>query len=85
MISYLRGIYGAGLVEFSYFEVSAEIAIYWLAYDWHRGQASELYSILSTSPYHPSCLCGGIGDEDDDLVHCLAHWMYNDLVKFIGE
>ena len=31
-------------------------AIYWFANDWHGGQASELYSILSTSLYKPGPL-----------------------------
>lgn len=33
-----------------------EEAIYWLAHDWHSGQWSNLYSILSTSPFKPSPL-----------------------------
>jgi hypothetical protein len=28
-------------------------AIYWFANDWHSGQWSNLYSVLSTSPYRP--------------------------------
>lgn len=34
----------------------AEVAIYYFASDWHGGQDSELYSILSTSPYKPGSL-----------------------------
>lgn len=34
-------------------ENEAEVAIYYFANDWHEGQSSELYSILSTSPYTP--------------------------------
>lgn len=30
-----------------------EIAIYWFASHWHGGQSSNLYSVLSTSPYKP--------------------------------
>ena len=30
-----------------------EEAIYWFAYDFHGGQASNLYSALSTSDFHP--------------------------------
>jgi hypothetical protein len=30
-----------------------EIAIYWFAMYWHGGQSSNLYSVLSTSPYNP--------------------------------
>jgi len=62
------------------FKWSSEIAIYWLCNDWHDGQASLLYSILSTSTYQPSCLTSGIEDEEDDL----AHDMYDDLVAVLN-
>jgi hypothetical protein len=69
MLEYLRGLYGNG------WEDTAEIAIYWFANDYHDGQSSELYSILSTSPYHPSPLARGIESEDD-----MSQDMYEDLV-----
>ncbi len=31
----------------------AEVAVYWFANDYHGGQWSNLYSVLSTSPYSP--------------------------------
>ena len=31
----------------------AEVAMYWFANDYHGGQWSNLYSVLSTSPYSP--------------------------------
>jgi hypothetical protein len=47
---------------FSYFpneavdELDRESAIYWFANHYHSGHGSNLYSILSTSDYHPSPL-----------------------------
>ena len=76
MLNYLRYIYTPGLMCDTSFTHSAEVAIYWLANDYHEGQTSELYSILSTSPYSPSCLTSGIKDEDDEI----AQNMYDDLV-----
>ena len=76
MLAHLRTIYTPGLVDNDSFNLSAEIAIYWFASDYHGGQDTELYSILSTSPYSPSYLCEGIDDDDD----ALAVDMYEDLV-----
>ena len=82
LVSHLQkgfgGSWGEGAEEG--FMFSAEVAIYWFAYNYHEGQASDLYSVLSTSPYSPSCLCGGIQDEEDDL----ANDMYLDLVEEFG-
>ena len=52
---------------------SAEIAIYWFASDWHGGQASNLYSVLSTSPYSP-----GPATTLDSEGESVA-WMYEQL------
>ena len=43
-----------------------EVAIYWFAMYWHGGQSSNLYSVLSTSPYSP----GPIGrlEGESDIV-----------------
>ncbi len=35
---------------------AAEIAIYWFACHWHGGQHSNLYAVLSSSPYAPGPL-----------------------------
>jgi len=35
------------------FKFDVEAAIYWFASDYHSGQWSDLYSILSTSDYYP--------------------------------
>lgn len=45
----------AGYLEFDQFD--REEAMYWFAYDWHDGQASNLYAALSTSPYKPGATC----------------------------
>lgn len=58
----------------------AEIAIYWFASDFHEGGASELYSILSTSPFKPGPI-SSLENEDD-----MVKDMYGELVrKFTSE
>jgi hypothetical protein len=37
----------------------AEEAIYWFAADWHGGQWSNLYSVLSTSGFRPGRASSG--------------------------
>ena len=76
MVNHLRGIYGPGLVDSDSFTLSAEIAIYWFANDYHGGQSHPLYEVLSTSRYRPSCLARGIETEGDET----AQMMYEDLV-----
>ena len=44
-----------------------EEAIYWFAADYHGGQSSNLYGVLSTSDYRPGPLCRG--PEDKFLYH----------------
>lgn len=53
-----------------------EAAIYWYANDNHEGQVSDLYSILSTSKFHPSPLHNNVKDEGG-----LAEDMYKTLEK----
>jgi len=43
-----------------------EVAIYWFAMYWHGGQSSNLYSVLSTSPYHPG-MNGRLEGESDTV------------------
>lgn len=43
-----------------------ESAIYWFANDWHGGKSSNLYSVLSTSEYHPGPIESGC--EPDSLA-----------------
>lgn len=40
-------------------EFDREEAIYWFAYDWHGGQASNLYAALSASPFTPGVASRG--------------------------
>lgn len=55
-------------------EDNAVIAMRWFANDYHGGQDSNLYSVLSTSPYNPGpCVSGP--DEEGDMVVA----MYDDL------
>ena len=54
MLSFLCGFYPGEAEQFDW-----EEAIYWFAHDWHGGQASNLYSALSTSPFHPGPLANG--------------------------
>ena len=60
IISYLKNIYGSEFDEFA-----AEAALYWYGYNYHEGQYSPLYQILSTSDYKPSPLANDIDDEDE--------------------
>jgi hypothetical protein len=50
-----------------------EVAIYWFAMYWHGGQSSNLYSVLSTSPYSPGPM-GRLESEGDSV-----HMMYEAL------
>jgi hypothetical protein len=54
MLTFLCGFYPYEAEQFD-----REEAIYWFAYAWHSGQASNLYSALSTSPYRPGAMANG--------------------------
>lgn len=56
-----------------------EEAIYWFASDWHGGQDSNLYSVLSTSMFKPGPMSGAC--EPDSV----AQMVYDDLVRIFGE
>jgi hypothetical protein len=56
------------------YKFSAEAALYWFANDWHGGQDSNLYSVLSTSPYRP-----GVSLRDVEEEGWLANQMYEIL------
>jgi hypothetical protein len=71
MTTYLKGQFGADADDFD-----IEAAIYWYANDYHEGQASDLYSILSTSKFHPGAAHHGVKDEGD-----VAEDMYKALEK----
>lgn len=51
-----------------------EEALYWFAHFYHDGQASNLYSVLSTSPFNPSPLANGPEEGESDEL-------FNDLVR----
>ena len=61
-------------------EFDMETAIYWFAHDYHGGQWSNLYSVLSTSEFKPSPLERGVRD----LESGTATEMYNALVQKYG-
>jgi hypothetical protein len=63
-----------------YDRFSAEAAMYWYAHDYHNGQWSNLYSVLSTSDYKPSPRISSVMDEDDEI----AMAMYDTLVETFG-
>lgn len=46
-------------------DFDVESALYWFANDYHAGQWSNLYSVLSTSEYKPSPLASGIASESE--------------------
>lgn len=48
MVAAIVAAFGEEVCEFD-----IEAAIYWFASDYHSGQWSDLYSILSTSEYRP--------------------------------
>ena len=51
-------------------------AIYWYAANYHEGQSSPLYEVLSRSPYRPGPMENGIGPEDSArmLYDTLTGW-----------
>lgn len=52
------------------FEDNAEVAIYWFANHYHGGQWSNLYSVLSTSPFRPGSISRGPEpDSMEDMMY----------------
>ena len=49
-----------------------EEAIYWYASDYHSGQASELYHILSTSPFNPGPMSHGPEGMAEEIYNALV-------------
>lgn len=74
MMEYLRKMYG----KEEGFEDEAEVAIYWFANFNHGGQSSNLYSVLSTSPFNPGPIARG--PEKDSF----EEMMYQDLESEFG-
>jgi len=75
MKDHLKKTFGADVEDFD-----MEAAIYWYANDYHGGQASDLYSILSTSEFKPGPTHHGVKDEGD-----MAEKMYKNLEKEYGK
>lgn len=75
MTAYLRSQVEIMMGECDDFVTFAiEAAIYWFANYYHAGQSSELYSILSTSEYHPGPMVNNVECEDEltqELYHLL--------------
>jgi len=61
------------------FKDDVEVAMYWYAHDHHAGQASNLYSVLSTSPYSPGPMRNSVEGEGG-----LAEMLYDELVHHFG-
>ena len=57
----------------------AESAIYWFSNDYHGGQASNLYSALSTSEYRPGPIANG--PEPDSFESYLYGALVSEYVK----
>jgi hypothetical protein len=62
--------------EFEGLDFDIEAAIYWLASDYHGGQSSPLYSILSTSEFKPGPSHSSVDDEGE-----IAKEIYDMLAK----
>lgn len=76
MAGHLKKVYG--LIDGdSDFDVEA--AIYWFASDYHGGQYSQLYEVLSESEFHPGSFHSSVKDEDEE-----AEMFYDELVKTFG-
>lgn len=74
MLQYLQSQYG----NEEGFEDSAEIAMYWFANFNHGGQSSNLYSVLSTSPFRPGPISRGPEPESMEEI------MYQSLEDEFG-
>ena len=60
-------------------DFDAEAAMYWYASDYHSGQNSNLYSVLSTSEFSPGQTHSSVEDEGD-----MAEMMYKELESQFG-
>lgn len=74
MVSFLQNHFGSEIDE-----SDIEVAIYYFARDYHSGQSSELYSILSTSEYRPGPM-SDLESEGDMVELC-----YNLLEEEFGD
>lgn len=75
MVNHLKSWGGSEANDFD-----IESAIYWFANDYHGGQDTELYSILSTSKFKPGPTHRSVKDEGET-----AEMMYEELEKKFKE
>lgn len=73
-----QGLIDPAEVDANNFDI--ESAIYWFANDYHGGQNSNLYSVLSTSEFRPGPMHKSIEDEESET----ATMMYQELVNQYG-
>jgi hypothetical protein len=59
-------------------DVDFEEAVYWFAHDYHGGQWSNLYSVLSTSKFKPGAYSTGLVDGSTALD------LYTELCERFG-
>jgi len=73
MIEYLQYVF-SGLLDRPTFNDAVEVAMYWFANFYHGGQSSNLYSVLSTSPYKPGAMERGPAPDsiESDMFSYLA-------------
>lgn len=77
LINKNKGLHNVRSPEFNF---DVEAAIYWFAADYHDGQFSDLYKILSTSDYKPSRMANGVSSEDETIQE-----LYQELVDQFGK
>lgn len=65
----MEATHGLTLSEDNYFDAAR--ALYWYASDYHGGQDSDLYSILSTSEYRPGMSEGSPSEDNDEDCEAL--------------
>lgn len=83
MVNYLRQMF-SGMSDGENMDFEIEGAIYWFAADYHQGQSSELYSILSTSEYRPGPMEYSPGSENASDDGSLMREMYESLEERFG-
>lgn len=64
-------------------DMARETVIYWFAHTYHGGQWSNLYSVLSTSPYRPGRLENGVDPDswEGDMFKALVNHYFKKGAK----
>ena len=83
MVNYLRQMFN-GMSDGENMDFEIEGAIYWFAADYHQGQSSELYNILSTSEYNPGMMEYSPGSENASDDNLMMKEMYQALEERFG-